>query len=691
MAARGIRNNNPGNIVKTKKKWPGEIDGDDPIFKTFINMVWGLRAIFALFRSYNIIHNLTTLPEIFNKYAPKDNKGTDPVKYANNISKWTGIPKNKKIWWTDKETMIKIIYNITKQENGGGVTLAQVKEAAALFYGNKRYSAPKEEEKKEEPKEEPKYTFTPNQNTGIEEEKKEEPKNIARIFQDPNIRMNIPLDEISIPYEPNGSDTLQQYDYKKTIGIESPLIIVKDIIIDKKDIKNMEISCEDFLPTISLKIKPQTNSLLYINPIIEGDVISVFLRPINDALRSIRCDFVITSVYTPNINAHTPDNSIPIKLYGILLVPGIKGKVKEELFSENTSKDALKHICKKIGLGFAYNDEENTNDKMTWITPTISTKEEFIKYITKKAWKNETDFFDSWIDLYYNLNFININTMLTSSPDNIDVTIGTLTKFLQSISPIDTSANNATAQLKIFTNNTLTKNSSFFIHKYTPVNYSSNIMNTFGSQVKNVEFVHHNFIYDSSINPNNSLTTSPTYTEGSLDDSIVNRGRTHYDPSTASKDATPHANYDVNETHARLQYNGVSYPKADGEEDTSTNAQTGNIHKNFSRTNIQNELNINELNKMYLIIETEGVCFQILRGEKVPVLIFSKDFTTELSQQKDGNPDGIIKFLSGFYIVDGFRICYSYSEDDSFSNYTTKITLKRREWPLPVSYAKDTK
>ena len=44
--ARGIRNNNPGNIRKDGSVWRGEVAGPDKSFKTFETMAWGIRAIY---------------------------------------------------------------------------------------------------------------------------------------------------------------------------------------------------------------------------------------------------------------------------------------------------------------------------------------------------------------------------------------------------------------------------------------------------------------------------------------------------------------------------------------------------------------------------------------------------------------------------------------------------------------------
>ena len=91
---------------------------------------------------------------------------------------------------------------------------------------------------------------------------------------------------------------------------------------------------------------------------------------------------------------------------GSLFIPGLYGDTIKAL-PKLKSIDALKKIATDLKLGFATN-EESTNDEMTWINPN-STVANFIKNITDRAYKNETSFFTSFIDVNYILNFINVD------------------------------------------------------------------------------------------------------------------------------------------------------------------------------------------------------------------------------------------------------------------------------------------
>jgi uncharacterized protein YxeA len=73
---------------------------------------------------------------------------------------------------------------------------------------------------------------------------------------------------------------------------------------------------------------------------------------------------------------------------------------------KGSSADALIKIAEDLNLGYASN-EVKTNDAMTWISPNED-YETLIKHITNGAWLGEEDYFDCWIDQYYNINLVNI-------------------------------------------------------------------------------------------------------------------------------------------------------------------------------------------------------------------------------------------------------------------------------------------
>ena len=89
--ARGLRNNNPLNIVKSPNFcWLGEMkDGIDPIFVKFETMAQGCRAAIKLLRTYYEKHKCNTISRIIRRWAPETENNVQA--YIKTVSRLTGI------------------------------------------------------------------------------------------------------------------------------------------------------------------------------------------------------------------------------------------------------------------------------------------------------------------------------------------------------------------------------------------------------------------------------------------------------------------------------------------------------------------------------------------------------------------------------------------------------------------------
>ena len=115
--ARGIRNNNPGNIKKTNDRWLGLARvQDDETFFIFENKYYGIRALMKLLINYKKLHGLTTVNEVINRYAPTSENDTHD--YLISVFQYTSIPSNKEIDLENKEILFKLTKAIINHENG---------------------------------------------------------------------------------------------------------------------------------------------------------------------------------------------------------------------------------------------------------------------------------------------------------------------------------------------------------------------------------------------------------------------------------------------------------------------------------------------------------------------------------------------------------------------------------------------
>ncbi len=89
--ARGLRNNNPLNIVKSLyNTWQGEIKPSrDKNFCQFETMAYGCRAALKLLRTYYEKYKCTTISKIVRRWAPETENNV--LAYIRNVSRMTDI------------------------------------------------------------------------------------------------------------------------------------------------------------------------------------------------------------------------------------------------------------------------------------------------------------------------------------------------------------------------------------------------------------------------------------------------------------------------------------------------------------------------------------------------------------------------------------------------------------------------
>ena len=133
MAARGIENNNPGNIRLSKEKFVGEIQPSrDPEFKQFRSMAYGYRALMRVLKTYYHKHGLRTIRGIVNRWAPTSENPTG--NYISAVVRDTGKGADEPLEW-DKPTITSMAAAISNVENGTKANMADVEDGWTLLEG----------------------------------------------------------------------------------------------------------------------------------------------------------------------------------------------------------------------------------------------------------------------------------------------------------------------------------------------------------------------------------------------------------------------------------------------------------------------------------------------------------------------------------------------------------------------------
>jgi hypothetical protein len=115
---RGLRNNNPGNLIRTNIAWQGKIahsQNPDKQFEQFENVHYGLRAMLKdLINDINKGKNTVKL--LILEYAPPNEN--DTAAYINSVSKTLRVSPTQRLTEINSKFLLKLARAILKVELG---------------------------------------------------------------------------------------------------------------------------------------------------------------------------------------------------------------------------------------------------------------------------------------------------------------------------------------------------------------------------------------------------------------------------------------------------------------------------------------------------------------------------------------------------------------------------------------------
>jgi hypothetical protein len=119
---RGVRNNNPGNIDRTKTVWQGEDRSAEalrrePRFCVFETPQAGFRALAKTLLTYQNKHGLRTVREIINRWAPPVENNTEA--YITQVAREVGVGSREIVSLSKQVPLQRLVTAIARHENGG--------------------------------------------------------------------------------------------------------------------------------------------------------------------------------------------------------------------------------------------------------------------------------------------------------------------------------------------------------------------------------------------------------------------------------------------------------------------------------------------------------------------------------------------------------------------------------------------
>lgn len=473
----------------------------------------------------------------------------------------------------------------------------------------------------------------------------------------------IELDEMSMANTDDPDGPVYSKDSKvKQSGSLFPLVQINRYKFGANELSAFELDLTGFLPRCRVSVASGDGVFLSKSYPKDGDPMSVFIRSRTDTFNPIRCDFEIDTISSFPSKESSGD-VVAYTIEGTLRVPRLYAEFCRS-YRDMTSYEALQEIATDMKLGYATNTTE-TDDRMTWLQPFDPTIK-FIGDVTKASYKDDDSFFTTWIDHYYNLNFVNVNTQFGEDfeiEDALDV-LNAQKDYNEGheLNEFDTKL--------VLSNHKNLRGHGDWISGYT-------LVNNCGDVVKANGYRRYTQFYDRSLSGDpkdkyQSYFIEPLTTEGA-EDVILLRGRTK-EPEVF---AEQNKNKFMGIQNARGEYVG------DGP-NGHKQYKGGSVHGNYLHAKVNNWQNKQEIEKMVLHISLVRCNFNLYRGQRVPVIILNtggniRQKTTQDPEITENTPMSLDKFLSGYYYIIGMKVRW----DEADGAFYQDVFLSRREWPIP--------
>lgn len=445
-------------------------------------------------------------------------------------------------------------------------------------------------------------------------------------------RSKIELQDITIDYNDNNNQNAINFTSSQ-IG-KYPYIYYKGFDIDPNDIISFTLNNNKFVPYLEIEFRDKSDLMWDENFPIDNEIISLYIRTYDDVTMPIRMDFKILEIDIIKPKPGEKNDKI-FKLTGQIDIDSL---YYCDFFSKKgTSFNVLRNIANDNDLGYASN-VENSNDDMTWINPS-SSNADFIYEITKHSYISDNSFIWSFVDFYYNLNYIDIEKIFKE-----DISEQQSTTNYNYFNKDNQSQKNMNL---ILTNHPDYLNSNLYLNKFYLSNSSTKI---------NLEEGYRKIVYyyNKNIQNLNKITVdSLSFTEGN---------------SIIMKDTSK----------SNLLYKNLVKKEYTGKIDTD------NVHENYNFALVQNKFNLNFLQKLNMVVYLREPNFSLYRFQKVNIEIYklSKLDTVEDQSRTFEDPNQAkhiddIKLnnkLSGEWIITGIRFIFN-----KYEGNIQELTLVKRE------------
>lgn len=221
--------------------------------------------------------------------------------------------------------------------------------------------------------------------------------------QKPN-KDKLKLSDVIIGVKNNGIDTAE---FKNNIAKNIPVVYYYGVQLQQNNIKKLIVDNNKFLPLVYITYVDANNIISDIGFPTDNAKLTVVLPSNHESLANIFMEFKVQK-FTVDLMKNSAIKVI--HMWGVCNVENLL--ISEyKTYNQKTSFELMKETAGDAGLGFMSN-VDSSSDAMTWLNPSMN-KQEFLQDVTNKAWVGESGFVWSFVDLFYNLNYINVEASLS--------------------------------------------------------------------------------------------------------------------------------------------------------------------------------------------------------------------------------------------------------------------------------------
>ena len=399
----------------------------------------------------------------------------------------------------------------------------------------------------------------------------------------------------------------------------TPVVEYGGTFMKTEDIVSFRIFHDGIVPKLDLVFKDSMNLMKGDQTPKDQTPIQIFLNSTSPHIKSIHMIFKIE-----NFEKDPEGAGQKFRISGTLDVPDLY--VQNNKSYNGTSFEAIRTICKELGLGFNSNII-NTDDSMNWRN---SNKRpyDFIMDIIKHSYISDESYMSGYIDYYYCFNYVDVNKEFTRNNGN-DVVIDTAPVQKGDGQPDQ----NRIVPLRL-TNDKSNSSSSLYFSKYETGNNSTEISleDGFRTRTRFYDRIKKQFlVFDVDSQTSDSKQ------------SLILKGK-------------------QNDTGF---FNTNIITKFLGKLDTD------NTHKNYNYANVQNQINLRNLTKLSMDLTLDNPNYCLYKFMKVKVAVMNQSATPTEEQMNYR--------YSGDYLLQDISFVFERSMRQEIKLYRSELGKSRSE------------